>query len=309
MLSTEGVGTSQSWLRDGIVGTGARGAAAHAAEEAGVSAEMGFTVRAPALTGSRRKGDLGVAGTGLVRLCLLALMAGGCSGVSPMVPAQPMESYAFRQTQAGVRVAVDPFFTVERTREAFTGGEEFPEKGLLPVQVVIENGSSEEIQVSPREFRLARQDGRAEGALLPDEAFAMVKLPVGWWGLGAGFVGGSVPAYRNEARQRDIESRELREATIPGGRSATGFVYFAIPENAPDLAGRRVVFPIQGPGGRELIYDVPIAGRRDIPGPAQSAGTARTPPPSPAAPGQASPQGPIRIEGTGGGVIIRSPSQ
>jgi len=283
-------------------GTRAQGAA----EEERVSGgSCRFSLRSAQRGRQMRLGRI----SGLTWLWLLALMAGGCSGLTPMVPAQPVESYAFRQIQARVRVAVDPFFTVERTRAAFTGGEEFPEKGLLPVQVVIENGSPEEIQVSPRDFHLARQDGRAEGALPPYDAFAMVKLSVGWWALGGGFVGGSVPAYRNEGRQRDIESRELREATIPGGQSATGFVYFAIPENAPELAGRRVVFPIRGPGGRELIYDIPIAGRRDIPLPARSAETAGSPPSSSTSPSKPTPHGPIRIEGTGGGVIIRSPSQ
>ncbi|MBI4573295.1 MAG: hypothetical protein HY713_08445, partial [candidate division NC10 bacterium] len=119
--------------------------------------------------------------TGFAWLWLLALVAGGCSSVTPMVPVRPVESYAFRETQARVRVALDPFFTVERTRAAFTGGEEFPGKGLLPVQVVIENGSPEEIQVGPRDFRLVRQDGKAEGALPPYDAFAMVKLSIGWW--------------------------------------------------------------------------------------------------------------------------------
>jgi len=214
-----------------------------------------------------------------------------------------MDAYEFRQTQGGIRVAVVPFFTVDRTRAAFRGGEDFPEKGLLPVQVIIENGSSGDIQVDPRDFRLVRGSDRSEIALSSYDAFCMVKLSVGWWGVGAGFVGGSVPAYRNEARQRDIEARELRETAIPPGKSATGFVYFALEENEKSLAGSRVILPLKGPAGRELVYNIPVAGRRDIPGPPKSPEPAGSPassvPPA---------QSPSRTEGAGGGVIIRSPA-
>ncbi len=239
-------------------------------------------------------------------LWLLALFAVGCSRAPVVIPMEPMEVYAFRQTQGGVRVAVDPFFTVERTRGAFRGGEEFAEKGLLPLRVIIENTSPGDITVHPRDFQVVRPSGQTEVALSAYDAFARVRLPVGWWGLGAGVVGGSVPAYRNEARLKDIEERALRETTIPAGKSVSGFVYFALLENEVNLAGSRVVFPLRGSANRELVYEIPIAGRRDIPVPPRRPETAGSTPP----PGPVTPEGPARTEGTGGrGVIIRSPSQ
>lgn len=252
---------------------------------------------------------------GLKRLCgfwPLALFAAGCARAPVAIPTEPMEAYAFRQAQGGVRVAADPFFAVERTRGAFRGGEEFAEKGLLPVRVIIENTSPGDITVNPRDFQLVRPSGQTEVALSTYDAFARVRLPVGWWGLGAGFVGGSVPAYRNEARLKDIEARALRETTIPAGASVSGFVYFALLENEVNLAGSRVVFPLRGPDGRDLLYEIPIAGRRDIPAPPKSATTGGPgSAPSESVPsGSTVPQGPTRTEGTGGrGVIIRSPAQ
>ena len=241
---------------------------------------------------------------GLCCLLLIVTTLVGCARTPTAIPVKPMEAYEFRQVQGSVRVAVDPFFTVDRTRAAFRGGEDFPEKGLLPVQVVIENGSAGDIQVDPRDFRLVRGSGRSEIALSSYDAFSRVKLPVGWWALGAGLVGGSVPAYRNEARQRDIEARELREATVAPGKSATGFVYFALDEYEKNLAGSRITLSLKRPAGGELIYDIPIGGRRDIP----------VPPKSPQATGSSTPsvpptESPSRTEGAGGGVIIRSPAQ
>lgn len=240
-------------------------------------------------------------------LCLLGVLVAACSSAPVAIPPQAVETYQFQQILGGVRVAVDPFFTVERTRGAFRGGDEFPEKGLLPVRVVIDNGGAGDIRVDPSGFRLVRANGDTEVPLSPYDAFSMIRLSVGWWGLGAGFVGGSVPAVRNEGRMKDIEARALKETTVSPGRSATGFVYFAIREGEVNLSGHRIAFPLQGPATREMTYEIPIAGRRDIPTPASRPETA--PPAKPLAPSDpTAPQAPIRTEGAGGGVIIRSPS-
>jgi len=131
---------------------------------------------------------------------------------------------------------------------------------------------------------------------------------VGWWGLGAGFVGGSVPAVRNEGRMKDIEARALKETTVSPGKSATGFVYFALREGEVNLSGHRIAGLLQGSATREMTYEIPIAGRRDIPTPASRPETA--PPAKPSVSSDpTAPQAPIRTEGAGGGVIIRSPSQ
>jgi hypothetical protein len=266
-----------------------------------IGREVGMTRERPAI------------GTGVccaLGVGLLILSVAACSSAPVAVPPQAIEAYQFQQTLGGVRVGVDPFFTAERTRGSFRGGEDFAEKGLLPVQVVIENGSGADIRVDPRGFRLVRENGDAEVGLSAYDAFSMIRLSAGWWVLGTGVVGGSVPAVRNEGRLKDIQARALQESTIPAGASAGGFVYFALRENEVNLAGHRIVFPVAGPSGQEVIYEIPIAGRRDIPTPTKQPDTAGSPAPSGSAPdGSARPREPVRIEGAGGrGVIIRSPS-
>jgi hypothetical protein len=231
---------------------------------------------------------------------LLVLLAVAACGHTPVVvPLQPVEEYAFRQLMGEVRVAADPFFTRERLQPVFTGGEDFAEKGLLPVRVVIENGSAEEVVLALQDARLLRPDGRSYLPLLPYDAFSLIKLGVGWWAVGAGFVGGAAPAYRNEARQKDIDQRALRDGKIPGGGSASGFLYFSIAEATQNLAGHRLVLPLSTAGGRGLPFEIAIAGRRE-------AGSA--PPQAPEGP--KGPNLPER-QGTpsGGGVIIRSPAR
>jgi hypothetical protein len=225
---------------------------------------------------------------------MILLMDAACGHRAVPVPLQPVEEYAFRQVLGGVRMAADPFFTRERLQPVFTGGEDYAEKGLLPVRVVIENGSSEEVVLALQEARLLGPAGRSYPPLQPYDAFSLIKLGVGWWAVGAGFVGGAAPAYRNEARQRDIEQRALRDAKIPGGGSTSGFLYFAISEGTQNLAGHRLLLPLAIAGGRGLPFEIAIAGHREA-----------TPPPAQAPEG---PKGSGRQEApSGGGVIIRSP--
>lgn len=236
-------------------------------------------------------------------LWLLVLCGAGCSGAPVEIPVRPVELSQFQEARGGVRVAVDPFFTVERTRGAFRGGEDFPENGLLPVHVTIENGSPGDIQVNPRDFLLIRRAGQGIPPVSAYDAFSMIKVSVGLLAA-VPIVGNSTAAARNEPRLKDLESRQLQETTIAPAKWTSGFVYFLIPEGERDLAGTRVALVLKTATRRDLAYEIPVEGRRDIPEPSKPLETA-----APKASTGPTGQGLIVIEGTGGGVIIRSPSQ
>lgn len=239
-------------------------------------------------------------------LWLLVLFAAGCSSAPAVVPTQPIEAQQFHGRRGGVLVGVDPYFTAEQTRAVFRGGERFPESGVLPVQLTIENGSRGEIKVDPTDFRLVRPNSQGEGPVSAQDAFSLVRTQIRYWAL-LPIVGTPVTAARNEPILKDLESRELRESTIPSAGTTTGFVYFRISENEMNLAGSRVMIVLKTASGQDLTYEIPIEGRRDIPVPSSSPRSVGSPAPSRAAP--STPSGPTRIEGAGGGVIIRSPAQ
>jgi hypothetical protein len=251
-------------------------------------------------------------------LWLLVIVAAGCSSAPAVLPTQPVEARQFHERRGGVLVGLDPYFTAERTRTAFRGGERFPESGVLPVQLTIENGSGGEIKVDPRDFRLVRPNSRGEGPISAQDAFSLVRTQIRYWAL-LPIVGDSVTAVRNEPILKDLASRELRESTISSGATTTGFVYFRIPENEKNLAGSRVMIVLRTASGQDLTYEIPIEGRRDIPVPSsapQAGGRDPRPTPPPergrereGGSGATTPSGPIRIEGADGGVIIRSPAQ
>jgi hypothetical protein len=245
-------------------------------------------------------------------LWLLALLVAGCSHTPLPIPPQSMESYPFQQTQSGVRVALDPYFTKDRLQVAFTGGEDFVQSGLLPVRVIIENESPGSIQVDPRAFRLIRPDGTVELALSAQDALGLTKKSMGWWAaLGGGIIGGPVSAYQNEGREKSLETRAMKEDTLREGGSATGFVYFPISEKEMNLARYRLIFALAGPGSKALTFEIPLDGRRDMPVTSRRVETPEQPKPPVQAPiDPRNPQSPTRIEGYDGrGVIIRSPTQ
>jgi hypothetical protein len=235
-----------------------------------------------------------------IGLGLLALAATGCSS-APSPSAQSIEASGFSQTQGGIQVVVDPLFGRERASAGFPGGEVFEEQGLLPVQVLIENGSGQTVRADRADFQLVRPQNRVDMALSPQDAFATVKPPVGWWAV-LPILGPSASAYRNSDWLKQFEARALKDIPVAAGGSAVGLVYFYFPESEKSLAGTRIVLVVRGESGGERRFDIPLQGRRgilDAPAPAA---------PSAAAGQQAQPsQTPTRIDGAGGGVIIRSP--
>jgi len=236
-----------------------------------------------------------------IGLGLLALAMLGCSHDPAMPSVQSVEASGFRQAVSGVQVVVDPLFGGERARTEFPGGEAFEEQGLLPVQVLIENGSRQLVRVDRADFRLVRPRGQSEIALSPQDAFATVKPPVGWWAA-LPILGPSASAYRNSDWLKQFEARALKDIPVAAGGSAVGLVYFYFPESEKNLAGTRLVVVVRGESGDERNFDIPLQGRRgilDAPAPTVSSAG----PNQPAQPSQT----PTRVDGAGGGVIIRSP--
>lgn len=235
--------------------------------------------------------------------CWLALMAAGCSSDPAVMSAQPIENYPLHQALGGVKVALEPLFVKEQASASFPGGEAFEEQGLLPVRVLIENGSKQAIRADRADFQLIRANGQREVALSPRDAFAMVKPPVGWWAV-LPILGPSASAYQNSDWYKQFESRALKDTPIRPEGSAAGLIYFYFPGTDKNLTGTRVVFVIRADSGEEQDFEIALQGRRDIPGQGLQAEPSR-----PASPSPQTPQGPTRIEGSGGGVIIRSPAQ
>jgi len=232
---------------------------------------------------------------------LAVLLAAGCASPAA-APTEPINTYLLRQVQGGVELALDPYLQADRAREVFSTADQFGAAGLLPVQVLIQNGSAREVKVDPLNFLLVRSNGQQGISLSAQDAFTLVRKAVGMWALFP-IVGQSAVGIQNDQRLKEFEARALREAEIQPEQSASGFVYFQLPASESNLAGNRVMFVLRDGGGKDLNYEILLAGRRDAP-----AQAAPAPKPADTKGTPISPGGPIKIEGTGGkGVIIRSP--
>jgi hypothetical protein len=232
---------------------------------------------------------------------MVVVLATGCAS-NATVQNQPISSYEARQVQGGVQVALDPYFQEDRAKQVFSTADQFSEAGLLPVQVLIQNGSARQVKVDPVNFLLVRPNGQQGISLSAQDAFSMVRKAVGLWALFP-IVGQSAVGIQNDQRLREFEGRALREVEIQPDQSASGFVYFQLPPSESNLAGSRVLCVLHAGGGKELNYEIQLAGRRDAP--PQASAPAPKPPASRSTP--TTPGGPIIIEGTGGkGVIIKS---
>ncbi len=242
----------------------------------------------------------GAAGLWLVAVCLV-----GCGGGPAAISTEPIESYQFRQTVDDVRAALVPVLTAASVQAFFRGGEELLANGIVPVQVVLENGSRDAVRVAPNAFRLVGQtsDGQAISAT---EVFAMVRRRVGLWGV-LGPIGGVVPGLQDKGLHDDLEVRALKESSVPADESRTGFVYFVLRLGETDLAGSHVLFTLQDSDGGDLAFDIPIVGRLDVASPSVTS-TQPSAPTTPAPPAPTPSREPTVIHGAGGGVIIRSPS-
>ena len=238
---------------------------------------------------------------GTAKWLMVVLLATGCASPAA-APTEPINTYGLRQVQGGVEVALDPYLQEDRAREVFSTADQFAAAGLLPVQVLVQNGSSRQVKVDPVNFLLVRSNGQQGISLSAQDAFSLVRKAVGMWALFP-IVGQSAVGVQNQQRLREFEARALREVEIQPEQSASGFVYFQLPAAESNLAGSRVVCVLRDGRGVDLNYDFLLAGRRDAP-------TQAAPAPKPADTKGTpiSPGGPIKIEGTGGkGMIIKSP--
>ena len=235
---------------------------------------------------------------------LFACLAVGCASGPPPMLALPLDAYPFRQAREGVRVGVDPLFTKEQALAAFpSGGDTFSEQNLLPVRVMIENGSSQEVTVERGNFGMVYPDGQRDVALDPQSAFGMVKPTIGYWAL-LPILGQAGSAAREVGWERQFLSRVLPEGPLLAGKPLSGFVFFYFPQGEQNLSGTTLTLMIKSASGEERNYSIPLQGRRDI----QTQTVQPQQPPKPAPSVQPS-DSPSRIQGAGGGVIIKSPAQ
>ena len=169
----------------------------------------------------------------------------------------PAASYPSHQTLDKITIAAVPYLTDSETAAAF--GKLNPNKyGVLPVLVVLENGTGKALRLNLRaEFVTA--DGKHVIALTPDDVQHLNG------GAKAPKIGGGprlpVPLPRREKKGplnvEEIDGRSFSAKMLPVGERAFGFFYF----NADHEPGSRLYLTgIQdaASGQDYFYYEIPL---------------------------------------------------
>ena len=191
----------------------------------------------------------------LLTLSAVALFAAEGFSVSPA------DTYAAKQSQAGVVLAVKPYHTEVLAKEAFGKGE--PHKyGILPVLVVITNGGEAPIKLDKIHARYVPPRSREgiESITAEDLFFFNPKghepkqrrIP------GVGTMGTKVK--KGPLSDRAYSDREFSAPVMLPGETVSGFFYFDIGTGSDPLAGAIYVAGLTNMStSQELFYfEVPL---------------------------------------------------
>jgi hypothetical protein len=168
-------------------------------------------------------------------------------------------AYPHRQSSEKVTIAAEPAETDEQTTEPF--GKVNPYRyGVLPVLIVIQNDGSDAIRVDRMRFAYTLPDHtKVEATPAQDLRFIHgARTPKGLPGPTGGIKLTKAP--KNPLAEWEIEGRAFAAKMIPPGQSASGFVYFQVPQSSQ--AASVVISGLENAvNGKELYYfEIPMSG-------------------------------------------------
>ena len=173
---------------------------------------------------------------------------------------RPAAEYPHRQASENVTIAAQPYETDEQSREAF--GKLNPWRmGDLPVMIVIRNDGKEDLRVERLQLYYVLPDGtRVESTPAAEVKYIHgARQPKPVPGPFGGVHVSRTP--KNPLGEWEIEGRAFAAKMIPAGQSASGFVYFQVPQSSAAasvyLSGLENAVT-----GKELYYfEIPLSGK------------------------------------------------
>jgi hypothetical protein len=168
---------------------------------------------------------------------------------------KPASSYATKQSQGKVVVAAVPYVDEDENRDVF--GKTNPYKaGVLPVLVVIENGSNEALRLDLKVEYINGRNRHIE-SISPRDIFAAGPGPK------RPKIGGSAPPIplpkkKNQLGSAEIAGLAFAARMVPAGESVHGFFYF---NTELDPSAQLYLTGVsEARSGKELFYfEIPLA--------------------------------------------------
>jgi hypothetical protein len=155
-------------------------------------------------------------------IVLLSITAAAAADKDTRFAPKPAAQYPNHQTQEKITIAATPFFTPEQAATAFGKVNPYAH-GIMPVLVVIENGTGKALRLDLR-AELEDLERRHIDAMPPGDVvlFDGVRKPPG--------IPNTSPIPHKKLKGPlhtwEIEGRAFSAKLIPPGETASGFVYF-----------------------------------------------------------------------------------
>ena len=162
---------------------------------------------------------------------------------------------AARQTTDKVTIAVEPYRSKEKVKQAF-GKTDFAKLGILPILVVIQNDSDRVLRLENMRVEwitadrqriepIPAEDVERSGSVKPPKLGGPAP-PIPGVGLGGR---GRKPAW-------EITAREFVAPVAPAGSTVQGFFYFRVGKGPDRMAGSKIyITGIQDARtGQDLLY-------------------------------------------------------
>jgi hypothetical protein len=165
------------------------------------------------------------------------------------VRVNPARSYPFVVSQGPVSVAADPYETNEKIRTAFDV-KDMEKLGIVPVNVIITNEGEDTILVSGQDINLLDEKNHSLEALNVDEVVHAV-ISKGKSPSTRGPAASSrFPLPQHEGPrgdafeiEMDFNNKALKEIRVAPKATASGFIFFRLPDRQMKLAGHKLYIP------------------------------------------------------------------
>jgi hypothetical protein len=189
----------------------------------------------------------------------IAASYGADNDKTPFV-AKAAAAYPHHQTSEKVTIAAEPMVTDEQTREPF--GKVNPYRyGILPVLIVFQNDGPDAIRLGKLEFTYTLPDNtRINATPAQDLRFLRgAATPKGLPGPTGGIRIKKPP--NNPLAEWEIEGRAFAAKMLPAGQSASGFIYFQVPQSS-QAAIVSIAGLVDAVTDKELFYfEIPMSGK------------------------------------------------
>jgi hypothetical protein len=184
----------------------------------------------------------------LAALLMVVTVAFG-SYKSVKVKVDPAGSYPFHMTQGQVTIAADAYETNDKVKTAFDL-KDLDKMGIVPVNVIISNESEDLILVSGQDINLLDSQNRSLEAMPVEQ---IIQAIVGK-GKSPPTHGPNPPSrlplprkegLRGDAFEieTDLNNKSLKELRVNPRSTASGFVFFRLPDHQIRLAGHKLYVP------------------------------------------------------------------